>query len=149
MTSAAATVDDYLAEIPPDRRAAVQRLREAINSNLPAGFEEGMLYGMPSWFVPKSLYPAGYHCDPKLPLYYTAVASQNNSINFYANFAGDEELRTWFVEEFAKTGRKLDMGKSCIRFKKPEQIPFELIGQLIAQIPVKKWIAHYEAHIRK
>lgn len=148
MTIVAADFSEYLSLIPEDRRDAFARLRAVINEHLGDGFEEGMLYNMPSWFVPFENYPKGYHCDPKIPLYYTSIASQKNSINWYANFAGDESLKEWFVTEFARTGHRLDMGKSCVRFKKLEQIPFDLIGQVVAKTPMEKWVAHYEANVR-
>ncbi|MFM9874623.1 MAG: DUF1801 domain-containing protein [Fimbriimonadaceae bacterium] len=145
----AETFDEYLAQIPEERQEAFKKLREVINQNIQPGFAEGILYNMPSWFVPKTIYPDGYHCDPKLPLYFGTIASQKNSINWYANFAGDEALKQWFLEEYAKTGHKLDMGKSCIRFKKLETIPYDLIGKVFASITVDKWVSYYESHVKK
>ncbi len=145
MMIVAENFEEYLAQIPEERREAFQKLREVIAQNINAGFEEGILYNMPSWFVPKSIYPPGYHCDPKLPLYFVSIASQKNSINWYANFGGDEDLQQWFIDEYAKTGHKLDMGKSCIRFKKLEAIPYDLIGQVTSKISVESYIAHYES----
>ncbi len=144
----ATNFDEYLEQIPVDRQQAFSKLREVINQNIQPGFEEGILYNMPSWFVPKSVYPAGYHCDPKLPLYFGSIASQKHSVNWYANFAGKDELRNWFIEEYAKTGHKLDMGKSCIRFKNLESIPYDLIGKVFASITIDEWISHYDAVIR-
>lgn len=145
MTSKAATVDEYLAELPEDRREALQAIRTAVNSNLGSGFEEGMQYGMIGWFVPHSVYPAGYHCDPKQPLPFMGLASQKNHIGFYAFcIYTDSKVKDWFVDEFQKTGKRLDMGKSCIRFKKLEAIPLELLGQLTSKISVEKFIQSYE-----
>lgn len=145
MTSKATTVDEYLAELPEDRREALQAIRAAVNSNLGSGFKEGMQYGMIGWFVPHSVYPAGYHCDPKQPLPFMGLASQKNHIGFYAFcIYTDAKLKDWFVDEFQKTGNRLDMGKSCIRFKKLEAIPLELLGQLTSKISVEKFIQSYE-----
>lgn len=145
MTSKAATVDEYLAELPEDRREALQAIRRVVNSNLGSGFEEGMQYGMIGWFVPHSVYPAGYHCDPKQPLPFMGLASQKNHIGFYAFcIYTDSKVKDWFVDEFQKAGKRLDMGKSCIRFKKLEAIPLELLGQLTSKISVEKFIQSYE-----
>jgi uncharacterized protein YdhG (YjbR/CyaY superfamily) len=147
MTSAAATVDQYMAELPDDRKEAMQKLREIILKNLPKGFTEEMNYGMPGYVVPHSLYPAGYHCDPKLPLPFMGLASQKNSINFYhMGIYANPDLLKWFTDEYPKHVKaKLDMGKSCLRFKKPELIPYELIGELVKKITVKDWIDCYES----
>lgn len=148
MTSKATTVQEYLDELEPDRLEAISALRKVINENLPEGYEEGMQYGMIGWYVPHSVYPPGYHCDPKQPLPYVSVASQKNHIGVYAFCVyGDEEVKDWFVEEFKKTGKKLDMGKSCIRFKKLDGIPLELIGEMVAKVPVEQFVANYEASI--
>jgi hypothetical protein len=144
-----ATVDEYIAQVPEERRDTFIKLREVINQNVQPGFEEGILYNMPSWYVPKLVYSQGYHCDPKLPLYFSSIASQKNSINCYINFGGDEDLKQWFLDEYAKTGHKLDMGASCMRFKKLEAIPMELIGKVFAATSVEQWVSHYESHIKK
>jgi hypothetical protein len=151
MQSKANTVQEYLDELPEERKALVSRLRETILANLPAGYEEGMGYGMISYVVPHSLYPQGYHCNPKLPLPCVSIASQKNFIamhhmGLYANPA----LLEWFSSEYPKHSKqKLDMGKGCVRFKKPDQIPYALIGELIQKVSVEKWIKQYEEAFRK
>jgi len=151
MQSGAATVDTYIAELPADRAETITKLRKIIRKHLPKGFVEQMSYGMMGWVVPHKLYPAGYHCDPKLPLPFLGLASQKNSVNLYhMGIYADPKLYDWFVKEYAKkvTG-KLDMGKSCIRFKKPEQIPFDLIGELCTKMSPDDWIALYEKNYKK
>ena len=145
MQSKATTVKQYLAELPPERRAAIKAVRETILKNLPKGYEEGMQYGMIGYFVPHSVYPAGYHCDPKQPLPFAHIASQKNHMAVYLFCIysdRDEEKR--FREAWAKTGKKLDMGKSCVRFKKIEDVPLKVIGQAIKRVPSKKFIEKYE-----
>lgn len=151
MTSTATTVDQYINEAPEERRAALQKLRNVILENLPEGYQEAMGYGMPGFVVPHSIYPKGYHCDPKQPLPFMGFASQKNSINFYHMcIYADPELYDWFVAEYPKHSKqKLDMGKSCLRIKKPENIPFELIGELVKKISVADWIALYEKAFNK
>ncbi|MFZ1530048.1 MAG: DUF1801 domain-containing protein [Ferruginibacter sp.] len=151
MQSKAISVDQYVKELPADRREAVNELRSAINKNLPKGFEEVMNYGMIGYVVPHKLYPPGYHCTPELPLPFAGLASQKNSINFYhMGIYSDPALLKWFTEEFKKTSsKKLDMGKSCMRFKKPEDIPYKLIGQLMKKISVKDWVKLYEGALKK
>lgn len=151
MQSAALTPDQYINELPDDRKETIQRLREVILKNLPKGFEELMGYGMLGYAVPHSIYPAGYHCDPKQPLPFFGMASQKNSINIYhMGIYVRKDLYDWFVSEYSKYSKsKLDMGKSCIRFKKPEQIPYELIGELLQKMSVQDWIALYEKEIKK
>ncbi len=145
MTSKATTVEEYLSELPEDRRVAVEAIRNEINKNLPKGYEEGIQYGMIGWFVPHSIYPSGYHCDSKQPLPFMSVANQKNHIGFYAFcIYTDNEVKDWFLSEYEKTGLKIDMGKSCVRFKKLDKIPFSLIGQVAAKVPVDKFIAAYE-----
>ena len=146
MKSEALTVTDYLKSLPADREPFVAKLRETILKSIPAGFEEVMGYGMITYVVPKSIYPDGYHCDPKLPLPFVSVASQKNFVALYhMGIYGSTELLDWFVNEYPKHCKsKLDMGKSCIRFKKPDQIPFELIGELMKKITVNDWIKFYE-----
>ncbi len=143
MTSEANTVQEYIQELPADRMEAFEKLRKVILKNIPKGFKECMNYGMIGYVVPHTLHPAGYHCDPKLPLPFAGLASQKNSINFYhMGIYSDPVLLKWFQEEYAKECRsKLDMGKSCIRFKKMDDIPFKLIGDLMKKITVKEWIA--------
>ncbi len=151
MQSKASTVDEYLSEVPPERQGAMNKLRKIISKNLPKGFKEGMGYGNMGYFVPHSIYQAGYHCNPKDPLPFAGIASQKNSINFYhMGIYADPKLLKWFTDEYAKTGLgKLDMGKSCMRFKKPEHIPFALIGELCSKITVEKWIEMYEKNLKR
>jgi len=151
MTSKASHPDEYIASLPEDRQKAVSELRKVIGKNLSKGFEETMSYGMLGWVVPHSVYPAGYHCDPKLPLPFLSVASQKASINIYhMGIYADEQLLKWFTTEYPKhTKAKLDMGKSCMRFKKPEDIPYKLIGELAKKMSAKDWIALYEKNYKK
>jgi hypothetical protein len=151
MQSKATTVDQYIAEAPQERQEALQKLRSTILTHLPKGFEEAMGYGMAGYAVPHSIYPAGYHCTPHLPLPFMGFASQKNSINFYhMGIYADETLYNWFLAEYAKfSKKKLDIGKSCMRFKKPEDIPFDLIGELVTKISVQDWIATYESKFKK
>jgi len=142
----ASTVDDYIDQIPEDRKAAIRRLRKVILENLPKGFEEGINYKMIGYYVPHSIYPDGYHCDTKLPLPFMNIASQKNFIGVYhMGIYTKKELMDWFVAEYPKhCKRKLDMGKSCIRFKKIEEIPYDLIGELASKMSVDEWIHFYE-----
>lgn len=151
MQSAATTVTQYIAELPPERQESINKLRNHILKNLPKGFTETMNYGMIGYVVPHSIYPAGYHCDPKLPLPFMGLASQKNAISFYhMGIYADADLMSWFTTEYPKhVQSKLDMGKSCIRFKKPEQIPYTLLGELVAKMSVKQWIACYETNFKK
>lgn len=146
MQSKAKTVDEYLKEVPEDRKDSFSKLRDTILANLPDGLKEEMSYGMIGYVIPHSIYPDGYHCSPELPLPYINIASQKNFIAFYhMGIYANQEVLDWFVEEYPKHCKlKLDMGKSCIRFKKPDQIPFELIGQLMRKISVKEYINFYE-----
>jgi len=143
--------DQYIGQLADDRKDAMTKLRQTILDNLPEGFEETMNYGMIGYVVPKSIYPAGYHCDPKLPLPFINIASQKNFVAVYhLGLYADKPLMDWFTSEYPKhTKAKLDMGKSCIRFKKAEQIPFDLIGQLAGKLTVEKWIEMYESNFRK
>jgi len=147
MQSKATTVDAYLAELPEERQKSIEKLRKVIKKNLPKGFKESMGYGMMGWSVPHSIYPAGYHCNPKDPLPFMGLASQKNSINLYhMGFYADPKLLKWFQEAHAKaSAKKLDMGKSCIRYKKAEDIPYDLIGELASKITVDEWIKMYES----
>ena len=146
MTSKAATPNDYIKELPGDRKEPVSKLRETISKNIPKGFKEVMSYGMIGYVVPHELFPAGYHCDPKLPLPFVNIASQKNFIAMYhMGIYSSPELLKWFTAEYAKQSpSKLDMGKSCIRFKKPEHIPYKLIGELMKKMTVKDWINSYQ-----
>ena len=151
MQSAAKTPDAYVAELPAERKEAFAKLRETISKNIPKGFAEGMGYGMMGYSVPHAIYPAGYHCDPKLPLPFVALGSQKNFIALYhMGIYASPELLKWFTTEYPKHCKaKLDMGKSCIRFKKPDDIPFKLIGELMKKMTVKEWIALYEKNYLK
>lgn len=151
MHSEALTVDEYMATLPKERKAGMEKLRAVILKNLPKGFEECMGYGMIGYVVPHSLYPAGYHCDPKQPLPFISVASQKNAISLYhMGIYADPELLKWFQDEYARVvPTKLDMGKSCVRFKKAEQIPYELIGKLVKKIKPAEWIRRYEEAFKK
>ncbi len=151
MQSKATTVEQYLAELPADRLKAMTELRKVIKKNLPKGFKEGMGYGNMGWFVPHSLYAAGYHCDPKQPLPFMGIASQKNFIAVYhMGIYADPKLYKWFTEAHLKASpKKLDMGKSCIRYKKPEDIPYQLIGELASKITPDEWIAMYEKNLKK
>jgi hypothetical protein len=148
--SKARTVEQYLAELPPDRREAINAVRKVILNNLPAGFEETMQYGMISYVVPFKLFPAGYHCDPDQPLTFAALASQKNHMAIYLmTVYGNKETENWFVKAYKASGKKLDMGKSCVRFKKLEDLPLDVIGQAIARVPVEKYIKAYEESRKK
>lgn len=145
-TARPATIEDYLAALPADRREAIEALRAVINRHLPDGCEEGMQYGMPAWFVPHTVYPAGYHCDPTQPLPFVSVASQKSHIGLYMFCLYlDPELMSWFETEWRKTGSRWDAGKSCVRAKRLEDIPLELVGKAVRKVPVKTFIAGYEA----
>ncbi len=151
MQSKATTVDQYIQELPDDRREAMQKLRAIILKNLPEGFSEEMGYGMIGYVIPHSIYPDGYHCTPKLPLPFANIASQKNFVAFYhMGIYAEPKILAWFLEEYPKNSTaKLDMGKSCIRFKKMDQIPFELIGKLMCKISVQDWIETYETNYKK
>ena len=150
MQSTATTVNEYIASLPEERKAAMTKLRKIIKKNLPKGFEEVMSYGMIGYVVPHSIYPKGYHCNPKLPLPFINIGSQKNYIamhhmGVYAN----KSLLEWFVAAYEKLPTKLDMGKGCIRFKKIEEIPFDLIGELAKKIDVQAWIEMIETNTAK
>ncbi len=151
MQSKAASVKDYVAELSEYRQKTIEQFRKVIKKNLPKGFEETMSYGMIGYVVPHKLYPAGYHCDPKLPLPFMGLASQKNSVNFYhMGIYANPKLYKWFTEAHAKASpKKLDIGKSCTRYKKHEDIPFELIGELVGKTTVEQWIAQYESLYKK
>lgn len=151
MQSKAITVDQYVAELPADRQKAMTELRKVIKKNLPKGFKECMGYGMMGYSVPHSLYPAGYHCDPKQPLPFMGMASQKNFIAVYhMGIYADPTLLKWFTDEYKRrVPGRLNMGKSCIRFTKPGNIPFELIGELAGKMTPEKWIAMYEKNMKR
>ena len=151
MQSTAKTVNKYLEELPEERKASFSKLRNSILKNIPKGFVEEISYGMIGYVVPHSTYPNGYHCNPKLPLPFINIASQKNffalhHLGIYAN----PELLDWFTNEYPKhSSLKLDIGKGCIRFKKFDQIPFDLIAELAGKMTVEDWIECYETQIKK
>ncbi|MCW3074161.1 MAG: hypothetical protein JWP69_1230 [Flaviaesturariibacter sp.] len=151
MQSTAISPEQYMSELPADRKAAMNQLRTTMIKNLPPGFEEGMSYGILTYVVPHSLYPPGYHCNPKQALPFLSVASQKNFIAIYhMGLYASPELLQWFEESYENLNiGKLDMGKSCIRFKKPDRIPFDLIGELASKMTPEKWIAVYESAFKK
>lgn len=146
----AETPEEYIDQLPSDRKGPVAKLRKTILENLPKGFEETIGYGMIGYVVPHSIYPDGYHCDPKLPLPFMNLASQKNFIALYnMGIYAKKDIYDWFVIEYPKhCKRKLDMGKSCIRFKYLDDIPYQLIGELASKITVDEWINHYESAIK-
>ncbi len=141
--------DDYIAQVSDDKREAMIALRQVINENIPEGFEECVGYGMMGYVVPHSIFPQGYHCDPKTPLPFAGMAAQKNFIAVYhMGIYSHPPLLEWFTSEYAKRVKgKLDMGKSCIRFKKPEAIPFDLIGELMQKMTVEEWITIYQDNL--
>ena len=145
-----ATVTDYLAALPADRQAAVKAVRAVIRKNLPKGFVEQMQYGMIGYVVPHKLYPAGYHCKPEEPLPFAGLASQKNYMSLYLmSVYFSPTLLAWLKEQFALKGKKLDMGKCCLRFKKLEDLPLDVIGELIARVPVSDYIRQYESNLKR
>lgn len=147
----ASSIEDYISKIPEERQVAFKKLFDIIDENLPKGFSQGISYGMVGWDVPLETYPAGYHCTPGSPLPFLGLASQKNFVALYhMGIYAKPELLNWFVDEFPKhSKRKLDMGKSCIRFKKMEDIPFELIAELSKKMTPQDWITLYEANYKK
>jgi hypothetical protein len=145
-SDAPTTVEAYLAALPEERRALVSALREAVNAHLPAGYAEGIQYGMIGWFVPHALFPAGYHCDPKQPLPFAGLASQKSSVSLHLMFLyGNAAETEAFVAAWKATGKKLDMGKACVRVKRLADVPLEVVGVAIARVPVATYIARYQA----
>ncbi len=143
---ASESVDHYLDSLPEDRAAALRAVRQVVLANLPPGYEETVQYGMIGYVVPHSVFPPGYHCDPKEPLPFCHLGSQKNHMAVYLMpLYSDEGLLNWFVEEYKKTGKRLDMGKSCVRFKKLDDLPVELIGQVVAKVPVDVYVGRYRA----
>ncbi len=147
----ASSINDYISQLPEDRIEPFKKLRKTILNNIPKGFEETLGYGMPAYVVPLEQYPDGYHCDPKLPLPFINIASQKNFIAFYhMGIYSNPALLIWFTEEYPKYVKtKLDMGKSCIRFKKMDQIPYKLLGELVSKVTMEDWIENYERVFRK
>jgi hypothetical protein len=144
-------VEEYLRSIAPERKEVFQRLHDTILSNLAPEFDVVMSYGMIGYVLPHKVYPAGYHFDPKLPLPFVSIASQKSHMALYhMGMYAKPELLDWFVQTYtAVTGKKPDMGKSCIRFKKPESIPIPLIGELIGKMSASEWIALYEEQLKR
>jgi hypothetical protein len=150
MNRNAATIKEYLADLPGDRRRALEAVRKVFLANLDKDYEEGIQYGMIGYFVPHRVYPDGYHCDPKQPLPFAGMASQKNHMSLYMMcIYGDPKMQSWFRKEWAKTGKKLDMGKACIRFKKLEDLPLELIGEAVARVPAREYIRFYEDNLKR
>jgi len=156
--SKATTVQAYLAELPQDRRAVIESLRKVIRKNLDRGIEEGIVYGMIGYYIPHRLYPAGYYVDPKIPLLYTCLAAQKNYFSLYlgGTYCGcwtkDVERSPdarWFRKAWTSTGKKLDMGKACVRFKRLEDVPLEVVGEAIARFSTKEYISRYEAAMKE
>lgn len=146
MQSNAANVDDYLAEIPADRRVEISKVRQVILDNLDQGYEEGMQYGMIGYYVPHRVFPSGYHCDPRQPLPFAGLASQKNHLALYLNCVyEDRALAAWFKDAWLKSGKKLDMGKACLRFKKADDLALSIIAEVLRKLPAAKYIACYEA----
>ncbi|OUR93956.1 hypothetical protein A9Q87_04415 [Flavobacteriales bacterium 34_180_T64] len=143
--------EDYISQLPEERQAPIAKLRKIIRDNLPNGMEEQMSYGMLGFVIPHSVYPNGYHCDPKTPLPFMNLASQKNFIAVYhMGMYAKKEVLDWFTAEYAKHCKyKLDMGKSCVRFKKIEDIPYQLIGELAGKMSTEEWIDIYETAIKK
>ena len=149
MQSKATTVEQYLSGLPEDRRKAIEAVRRVILENLDKDYEEGIQYGMIGYYVPHRVYPAGYHCDPKQPLPFAALASQKNYMSLYLmSVYGDTDHSKWFQDAWAKTGKKLDMGKSCIRFRKVDDLALDVIAETIRRVPARTYIAHCEAALK-
>ena len=151
MQSKAKTIDEFFDSLPEKRQEVIKKLRQTILDNLPTGFEEIIQYGMPSYVVPHSIYPDGYHCNPKKPLPFLGIASQKNFVALYhMGMYADQNLMNWFTGEYPNhCNLKLDMGKSCVRFKKMDKIPNELIGCLVSKMTVEEWIKIYETNLKK
>lgn len=148
--STTTTVDAYLAALPDDRREAIAAVRDVILKNLPKGVAEGMQYGMIGYFIPHSVYPPGYHCDPKQPLPVASIASQKSHMALYLmTVYGNETEEAWFRDAWTATGKKLDMGKACVRFKKIEQVPLEVVGEAFRRLSVESYIQRYEAVLKR
>ena len=150
MQSKAITVEQYLSELDDDRRRAIEAVRHVILENLDKDYEEGIQYGMIGYYVPHHVYPAGYHCDPKQPLPFAGLASQKGYMSLYLMcIYGHEGHAKWFQDAWAKTGKKLDMGKSCIRFKKVEDLALDVIAEAVKRVPAKKYVEHIEAVVSR
>lgn len=156
MKTAAKTVTAYLASLPADRRAAIEAVRDVIRENLDADYEEGMMYGIIGYYVPHKVYPRGYHVNPKQPLPFAAIASQKNHMSLYLmgvycgctdKPGGMTDDAKWFRDAWARTGKRLDMGKSCVRFTKIENVALDVVGEAIRRLPARKYVARYESVI--
>ena len=148
MAAKPSTVKQYMDSVPEDRRAAIRAVRAAVNKGLPKGYKEGIQYGFIGWFVPHSIYPDGYHCDPSLGVPFAGLASQKNHMGLYLMCVyGDEKQRVWFEKAWAKSGKKLDMGKSCVRVKKLEDVPLDVLGRAFKRATAKKFVAAYEGNL--
>lgn len=143
--------DDYIAQLPEERQVVIKKLRAIIKKNIPKGFQETMNYNMIGYVVPHSIYPGGYHCDPKLPVPFMNIASQKKFVALYnMGIYAKKEIFDWFTSEYSKQEKhKLDMGKSCVRFKKMDDIPYDLIAELCTKFTVDEWIDLYESNIKK
>lgn len=145
MQSQAKTVDDYLKSLPEDRRAAIEAVRAVFKANLDPDIEEGMTYGMIGYYIPHRIYPNGYHCDPKMPMPYAGLASQKSHMSLYLmTVYGSPQMTEWFTAAWKKTGKKLDMGKACVRFKKIEDVALDVLAEALKKVPAKKYIAEVE-----
>lgn len=149
MQSKATTVKQYLAELPAERRTAIEAVRKVVLKNLDSDYEEGMQYGMIGFYIPHRIYPPGYHCDPRQPLPFACLASRKNYMSLYLGCVyGDHDLARWFRDAWAKTGKKLDMGKSCVRFRKVEDLALDVIGEAIRRMPAKLFVSYYESVLK-
>ena len=149
MRSDAPTVEQYLQSLPPERRAALEAIRAVILKNLNPGFVETMHYGMIGYVVPHTLYPPGYHCNPAEPLPFASLASQKNHMSLHMMSLDEGGDDAWFRDAWQRTGLRLDMGKCCVRFKKPEDVPVVLIGQLVSKVTPQQWIDYYEGVVKQ
>lgn len=150
MAAKPSTVKAYLDNLPEDRRKAIRKVRATVNRGLPKGYKEGVQYGMIGWFVPHRLYPDGYHCDPKQPVPFAGLASQKNYMSLYLMcIYGNPKHRAWFEKAWAKSGKKLNMGKSCVRFKSIDDLPLDVIEEAVAKVSVNKFLKEYETLIPK
>jgi hypothetical protein len=148
MAAKPTTVTEYLASLPEDRRRAIQAVRAAVNKGLPKGYREGIQYGMIGWYVPHSIFPAGYHCDPKQPVPFASLASQKNHMALYLTcIYGNEKHKKWFEGAWKQTGRKLDMGKSCVRFKRADDVALDVVTEAVSRVPVESFLKAYEEAI--
>ena len=146
MSAKPQSVDDYLAGVPEERREVLQAVRQTILENLSQGYEEGIQYGMIGYYVPHEIYPAGYHADPRQPVPFAGLASQKNHMAIYLmSVYADPELEGWFRAAWTNAGKRLDMGKSCVRFKKLDAVPLDVIAETVRRVPVSEFIDQYES----